>query len=34
MTDRDIPIGDIFGLLVTLGYFATVCSIFAAAYIA
>jgi len=34
MTNLDMPIGDIFGLLVTFGYMITVCSIFAAAYIA
>jgi hypothetical protein len=34
MTKLDMPIGDIFGLLVTFGYMIVVCSIFAAAYIA
>ena len=34
MTKLDMPIGDIFGLLVTFGYMVVVCSIFATAYIA
>jgi hypothetical protein len=34
MTDRDMPIGDIFGLIVTFGYMILVCTIFATAYIA
>jgi len=33
MTTCDTPIGDIFGLIVTIGYFATVCTIFTTAYI-
>lgn len=34
MTKLDMPIGDIFGLIVTFGYMIVVCSIFATAYIA
>ena len=34
MTNLDMPIGDIFGLIVTFGYMIPVCSLFAAAYIA
>jgi len=34
MTRLDMPIGDIFGLIVTFGYMIVVCSIFATAYIA
>jgi hypothetical protein len=34
MTRLDMPIGDIFGLLVTFGYMILVCTIFATAYMA